>query len=160
VLRTFSSLDADQPIYLTRTMDEVLATASFQQRVSAVLVAIFAAVALLLAAIGIYGVMSYAVAARTQEIGVRLAVGAQRRDVVWLILRQVLRLSAIGLAAGAFIVIAAGPALERLLFGVRAADPAMVAITAIVLGTVALAAAWGPAARASRIDPIEALRNE
>jgi putative ABC transport system permease protein len=160
VRRTVASLDADQPIYLTRTMDEVLATASFQQRVSAVLVAIFAAVALLLAAIGIYGVMSYAVAARTQEIGVRLAVGAQRRDVVWLILRQVLRLSAIGLAAGAFIVIAAGPALERLLFGVRAADPAMVAITAIVLGTVALAAAWGPAARASRIDPIEALRNE
>ena len=136
-------------------MDEVLATASFQQRVSAVLVAIFAAVALLLAAIGIYGVMSYAVAARTQEIGVRLAVGAQRRDVVWLILRQVLRLSAIGLAAGA-----AGPALERLLFGVGAADPAIVAITAIVLGTVALTAAWGPAARASRIDPIEALRNE
>ena len=160
VRRTVASLDADQPIYLTRTMDEVLATASFQQRVSAVLVAIFAAVALLLAAIGIYGVMSYAVAARTQEIGVRLAVGAQRRDVVWLILRQVLRLSAIGLAAGALIVIAAGPALERLLFGVRAADPALVAITAIVLGTVALGAAWGPAARASRIDPIEALRNE
>ncbi|HET7218649.1 MAG TPA: ABC transporter permease [Vicinamibacterales bacterium] len=160
VRRTVASLDRDQPIYLTRTMDEVLATASFQQRVSAVLVGIFAMVALILAAIGIYGVMSYAVAARTQEIGVRLAVGAQRRDVMWLILRQVLRLSAIGLGVGALIVAAAGPALERLLFGVRAADPAVIAITAVVLAVVALAAAWGPAWRASRIDPIAALRCE
>ena len=134
--------------------------ATFQQRVSAALVAIFAAVALVLAAIGIYGVMSYAVTARTQEIGVRLAVGAQRGDVIWLILRQVLRLSAIGLAAGALIVITAGPALERLLFGVDAADPAIVAATAAILGAVAVAAAWSPAARASRIDPIEALRHE
>ena len=121
---------------------------------------IFAGVALVLAAIGIYGVMSYAVTARTQEMGVRLAVGAQRRDVVWLVLGQVLRLSAIGLAIGIGVVVAAGQALEGLLFGVRAADPGTILAVTLVLGAVALLAAWAPAWRASRVDPIQALRYE
>ena len=98
--QTVSSLDPEQPVYMIQTLDEALATSSFQQRISAVLLSIFAGVALVLAAIGIYGVMSYAVTARTQEMGVRLAIGAQRRDVIWLVLGQVLRLSAIGLAIG------------------------------------------------------------
>ena len=155
-----SSLDPEQPVYLIQTLDEALATSSFQQRISAVLLSIFAGVALVLAAIGIYGVMSYAVTARTQEMGVRLAIGAQRRDVIWLVLSQVLRLSAIGLAIGVGVVVAAGRALEGLLFGVRAADPATIAAVTFVLGAVALVAAWAPASRASKTDPIQALRTE
>ena len=147
-------------MYNIQTLDETLAAVSFSQRISAVLVAIVAGVALVLAAIGIYGVMSYAVSARTQEIGVRLAVGAQRRDVVWLVVGQVLKLCAIGLAVGIVALMATGGALEGLLFGVRAADPMTILAVAAVLAAVALVAAWAPAARASRVDPIEALRYE
>ncbi len=158
--QTVSALDPEQPVYLAQTLDEALATSSFQQRIAALLVSIFAGVALVLAAIGIYGVMSYAVTARTQEMGVRLAVGAQRRDVVWLVLGQVLRLSAIGLAIGIGVVVVAGQALEGLLYGVRAADPGTILAVTLVLGAVALLAAWAPAWRASRVDPIQALRYE
>ena len=160
VRQTVSSLDPEQPVYMTQTLDEALATASFQQRISAVLLGIFATVALVLAAIGIYGVMAYAVSARTQEIGVRLAIGAQRRDVAWLVIGQVLRLTAIGLAIGIGLLLVAGNALTGLLFGVQAADPVTIAIVTLVLAIVALLAAGPPAARASRVDPIEALRYE
>ena len=158
--QTVSSLDPEQPVYMIQTLEDALATSSFQQRLSAVLVSIFAGVALVLAAIGIYGVMSYAVSARTQEIGVRLAVGAQRRDVVWLVLGQVLRLSAAGLSIGILALVLAGRTLEGLLFGVRSIDPVTIAAVAVILGTVALVAAWAPASRASKVDPIRALRTE
>jgi ABC-type antimicrobial peptide transport system permease subunit len=104
--------------------------------------------------------MSYSVTARTQEIGVRLAVGAQRRDVVWLVLRQVLWLSAAGIAIGVGLILAAGRLLQQLLYGVRPADPVTIVTVAVVLGGVAVAAAWAPAFRASRVDPIQALRYE
>ena len=160
VRRSVTALDPEQPVYLTRTMEDALASATFQQRASALLLGIFAAVALVLAAIGTYGVMSYVVNSRTQEMGVRLAIGAQRRDVIWLVLAQVFRLVAVGLAIGIVIVVLAGPALEGLLFGVHAADPATIALVALTLAAVALLAAWVPAARASRVDPIQALRAE
>jgi putative ABC transport system permease protein len=160
VRQTVTALDPEQPVYLIQTLEDALATASFSQRLSAMLVTIFAGLALVLAAIGIYGVMSYAVTARTQEMGVRLAVGAQRIDVIRLMLGQVARLSAIGLAIGITVLLLAGSAIEGLLFGVRAWDPITIGGVTLVLAVVALAAAWIPAARASRIDPIQALRYE
>jgi putative ABC transport system permease protein len=154
------SLDPEQPIYAIQTLEEAVAQASLQHRISALLLGIFAAAALVLASIGIYGVMSYSVSARTQEMGVRLAIGAQRRDVLWLVLRQVIALVTIGLAAGVGVLLVLGRGLEGLLVGVRPFDPLTVATVAIGLGVVALLAAWAPAARASRVDPIQALRYE
>jgi putative ABC transport system permease protein len=155
-----ASLDPEQPIYATQTLDEALAQATFQQRISAALLGIFAAVALVLAAIGIYGVMSYSVSARTQEIGVRLAIGARRRDVVWLVLRQVLGLAGLGVAIGLAALLALGRGLESLLVGVTPFDPLTIAVVVLGLGATALVAAWAPAAKASRIDPMEAVRYE
>ena len=154
------SLDPEQPIYGIQTLEEALALSSFQQRIAAMLLAVFAGVALVLAAIGIYGVMSYTVSARTQEMGVRLAIGAQRREVMWLIFRQVLALSAAGLAIGVVILLVAGKAMQGLLYGVRPTDPVTIVAVTSALALVALAAAFPPAWRASRVDPIEALRYE
>ena len=115
------------------------------------LLAIFAGVALVLAAVGIFGVLSYSVSARTQEIGVRIAVGAEPSDVRWLVLRQVLVLTGTGLAIGA---VRAGRSRRGcstgLLFGVQPADPVTIALVAAVFGTVALAAAWVPALQGHR----------
>jgi len=160
VRQAVRAIDAEQPVYSIQTLDEAIALSVFQQRLAARLVAIFAGVALVLAAIGIYGVMSYSVTARTQEIGVRLAIGAQRRDVVWLVLRQVIWLSATGIAIGLGLMFAAARVLQQLLYGVGPADPLTIAAVAVLLGTVAIVAAWVPAFRASRVDPIEALRYE
>jgi putative ABC transport system permease protein len=153
-----SSIDPEQPVYLIRTMEDAVAMSAFQQRIAAVLLGIFAAVALILAAIGIYGVMSYSVSARTQEIGVRMAIGAESADVLRLILRQVGALAAIGLALGTGLLLLAGPALRGLLFGVQPTDALTIGAVTVTLGAVALIAGWIPARRASRINPIEALR--
>lgn len=160
VRQQLASVDPDQPVYNVQTLEEAVSAANFGNRLSMVLFAIFAAVALSLTTIGIYGVMSYAVSARTQEIGVRLAVGAGRRDVIWLVLRQVLGLTAIGLVLGLAGVAAASGAIRRALFEVQPLDPVTIGAATTVLGLVALFAGWFPAWRASRVDPMSALRNE
>ncbi len=155
-----ASIDPEQPVYAIQTMEEALALSSFQQRISAMLLGIFATLALVLAAVGIYGVMSYSVSARTQEIGVRMAIGAERIDVLRLVLMQVARLAAIGLVAGVGLLLLAGKTLTELLYGVKPADPLTILGVTLTLGAVALLAAWAPAWRASRVDPIVALRYE
>lgn len=160
VREQIAALDPEQPIYAVRTLEEAVAAASFGSRFSMILFALFAAVALSLTAIGIYGVMSYAVAARTREIGVRLAVGADRRRVLWLVLGQVLRLTAVGLVLGLLGVAAAGGAIRRVLHGVQPLDPAVILAATLVLAGVAVFAGWFPAWRASRVDPVDALRYE
>lgn len=154
------SLDPDQPIYAVQSLEEGLAATSFQQRMAAILLSAFAALALVLAAVGIFGVLSYAVSARTQEIGVRIAVGAAPGQVRWLIVRQVFGMAAAGLTLAAALLAPASRALEGLLFGVTPADPLTMIAVLGVLGGVACFAAWLPAARAARVDPIAALRNE
>jgi len=154
------SLDPEQPVYGIQSLEEAIAQSSFQQRIAALLLSIFATVALVMAGVGVFGVMSYSVSARTQEIGVRLAVGAQRRDVVWQVVGHVLRLAGVGLAIGVALLFAGRQAIAGLLFGVEAADGMTIALVTAVLGLVSLFAAWVPAARASRIDPIQALRYE
>jgi predicted permease len=155
-----AAIDAEQPVYMIQTLEEGVTQSSFQQRTSALLLGIFAAVALVLAAVGIYGVMSYAVSARTREIGVRMAVGAERSDVLRLVLMQVARLAVIGLAIGAGLLLLAGSVLRGLLYGVEPSDPFTLAAVTLTLAAVAFIAGWIPAWRASRVNPIQALRYE
>jgi putative ABC transport system permease protein len=121
---------------------------------------IFAALALLLATVGIYGVISYTVAQRTREIGVRVALGAQRRNVLALVLGQGMRLVAIGIAIGVLGALALTRTLSSLLYGVSATDATTYATVPLVLGAIALAATYLPASRATRVDPLTAIRAE
>jgi putative ABC transport system permease protein len=160
IRQAVASIDPDQPVYAIQTLSQAFEASIVTQQVSAALLTIFAVVALALAAVGIYGVTAYGVRTRTQEIGIRMAMGAERSAVVWMVLRQVFLLVAAGLTLGVGAVLAISPALGSLLFGVSAIDPLTVAGTAAVLGAVALGAAWWPAWIASRVDPIVALRYE
>ncbi|PYI91185.1 MAG: ABC transporter permease [Verrucomicrobia bacterium] len=155
--REVQALDKDQPIYNVRTMDDVVANSLGTRRVSMQLFAVFAGAALLLAALGIYGVMAYSVTQRTQEIGIRMALGAQRSDVLGLVVRQGMTLAAIGVVAGLAGAFALTRVIGNLLFGVTATDPATFVAIPLLLLFVALVACYLPARRAARLDPTIAL---
>jgi putative ABC transport system permease protein len=141
-------------------MEEVVTSSLSTRRFQMTLVALFAALAVTLACIGVYGVMAYSVAQRTHEIGIRVALGAQRRDVLALVLGQGFRLACMGIALGLTGALGFARLLSSLLFGVRPTDPFVFAGVAILLAGVSLAACYVPARRAMRVDPIIALRYE
>jgi putative ABC transport system permease protein len=151
-------LDPEQPIEEIRTMDDVLDETLAAQRFSALLLALFASVALALASVGIYSVLSYIVRGRSHEIGVRTALGARAGDVVRMVVVEGMTPAAIGIAAGALAALASGKLLQKLVFGVSASDPLTLAVVAGALAFVALLASLVPAYRASRLDPLEVLR--
>jgi predicted permease len=150
----------DQPIYAVRTMEQIISGSLAERRFTMLLLIIFAATALLLAAVGIYGVMSYAVTRRSHEIGIRAALGASRREIVGLVVRQGMRLAAIGMAAGLVAALALTRFMADLLYGVRPADPATLAAVTLLLGGIALLACYIPARRAAAVDAVVALRCE
>ncbi len=154
------ALDKDMPIAKVATMDQLLSESVAQPRFRTLLLAIFAAIALVLASVGIYGVSSYSVTQRTHEIGIRMALGAQSGDVVKLVIRQGVELAAIGVAVGLAASFALTRLMEGLLFEVSATDRATFALVAALLVGVALLACWIPARRASIVDPMVALRSE
>jgi putative ABC transport system permease protein len=153
-----AGVDPDVPLANVRTIEELVADSIAQPRFSMLMLGIFATIALLLAAIGIYGVISYSVAQRTHEIGVRMALGARQVDVVRMVARQVLVMAAVGIVIGGALALAAGGVLTKLLFGVRPSDPLTFGAVALGLAAVALVAAAVPAWRAARLDPVAALR--
>ncbi len=154
------AVDKDLPIYNVKTMEQMRAQSAAAHRFQALLLGSFAAIALSLAAVGIYGVMAYAVAHRTRELGLRLALGAQAGDVLKLILARGLKLILFGVAIGLLAALALTRWMETLLFGVRPTDPLTFGTIALVLIVVALLACWIPARRATKVDPLIALRYE
>jgi putative ABC transport system permease protein len=153
-------IDKDQPISNIRTMETILAESIARQRFSMLLLAIFAGVALVLAAVGIYGVMSYSVAQRTHEIGIRMALGAQTMTVLKLAIGYGLKLVLAGIAIGLIAAFALTRVMSTLLFGVTATDPTTFALISLLLIAVAAIASYIPARRATRVNPIIALRYE
>jgi putative ABC transport system permease protein len=154
------AVDKDQPISNVRTMDQVLATAVSRERFQTLLLALFATLALVLACVGLYGVISYAVVQRTHEIGVRMALGAQPGDVLRLVINQGMLLTLIGLVIGVAGAFALTRFMTEMLFGITATDTLTFAAVPTVLGAIALLACYFPARRATKVDPLVALRYE
>jgi putative ABC transport system permease protein len=153
-------IDKDQPVYQIQTLETLISDSIGPRRFAMTLLGLFAGLALLLAAIGIYGVMSYAVTQRTHEIGIRVALGAEQNDVLKLILRQGMVFIIAGLVAGLIGAFIATSLLSNLLYDVSARDPLTFGLVTAILAVIALAACYLPARRASRVDPIIALRYE
>jgi ABC-type antimicrobial peptide transport system permease subunit len=155
-----AQVEPNQALHNLMTMEQRLVNTTTSRRLNTALLGSFAAVALLLAVVGIYGVMSCAVTQRRREIGVRMALGAQKRDVLGLIIHGGLRLTLLGVAIGLAGAFALTRYLSSLLFGIRPTDPVTFLGVAVALTGVALLACWLPARRATKIDPMEALRYE
>jgi putative ABC transport system permease protein len=160
ISRQLHALDADMPFAQVQTIDELIEQQTGPQRFTTALLALFAAVGLLLATVGIYGVVSFLVAQRKHELAIRVAVGAGVPDVLWLVLKEGLRMASIGVSLGLAGVWGAKKVLSGLLFGISAIDPVTFAGAAFFLLTIVLIACWQPAWRASKVDPCVALRTE
>src|ERR1700677_154610 len=160
VRRQVMQVDPEQAVSNIATMDQVLSDSIVSRRFSATLLGLLAGLGLLLAAIGVYGVISYGVSQRTREIGIRIALGAKRKDVLSLVVAQGMKLLLLGVGAGIVSALLLTPALSSLLFGVSPSDPVTFAGSAIFLAAVALFACYIPARRAAKVDPMVALRSE
>ena len=154
------SLDRNVPISEVQTMDQVVRTATGESRFYLVLLGVFAGVALVLAAVGVYGVMSYSVSRRIHEIGIRMALGAARHDVLRLVVWKGVVLAASGIAVGLAGALVLTRLMSGLLYGTKPTDPAAFVAAVVVLGAVAIAASYIPARRAAKVDPMVALRYE
>jgi len=148
------------PVAHVRSMDQVLADSTARTKFNALLLSIFAGIALLLASIGIYGLMAYSVEQRTQEIGIRLTLGAAPHQVRNMVVMESMRLVLFGVLAGTAVSLALARVIRSQIYGVKAWDPVVFTLMVLLLGTIALLAAYVPARRATRIDPLDALRYE
>jgi putative ABC transport system permease protein len=160
VKRQIAAVDSEQAVSNIRTLDEILDEEVVERRLGATLLAVFAALALLLASLGIYGILSYFVAQHTPEIGVRLALGATGGDILRLVLGRGMGLAALGVGLGSLGALALSRLLSSLLFGISATDPATFAFAALLTTALALLACYLPARRAVKVDPTLAMRYE
>ncbi len=160
VQRALASVAPDLPYVSVRPLEDLVEPRYRPWRLGATVFGLFGGLSLVLAALGLYGVLAYTVAQRTQELGVRIALGALPRDVFGLVVRQGLAVAAIGIAVGAVLALAAGKLLASLLYGVSPYDPVVLAASAVVLLAAAAVASWVPARRATKVDPVVALRSE
>jgi len=149
-----------QILYDVHTMESAISDSLAERRFAMILLGVFAALALLLACVGIYGVIAYLVGQRTQEIGIRMALGARRADVLGLMLWEGTRLALMGIAIGGAVALALTRLMTKMIYGISATDPLTFFGVAIVLMLVAIAACYLPARKASRVDPMQALRSE
>jgi putative ABC transport system permease protein len=153
-------VDREQPVYNIRTMEQLLSASVAQRRLGVLVLGVFAGLALVLAVVGLYGVVSYSVARRTREIGIRMALGARGADVLKMVLGQGMALTLVGTAVGVAGALALTRLMASLLYGVSAADPATYVLAGGLLAAVSLLACYVPARRATKVDPMVALRHE